>query len=68
MPRFLKQAMQLFYIYDVYGFGVKKQTAKRHIDRVVRVMEQQPQDYFFTSAFDSVGRQLNRVMRKGLDG
>jgi len=67
MSRFLKKTMRLFCVYDLYGFGGKKQTAGRNLDRVARVMEQQPQNYFFTSAFDSVGKQINLAMRKGLN-
>ena len=67
MPKFLQQTIRLF-CFDVYGCGVKKKTAKRHLERIAHVMEQQPQGYFFTSAFESVGRQLNRAIRKGLNG
>ena len=68
MPKFLRKTIRLFFTYDAYGYGIKRQSAKRHFDRVANVMEQQPSGYFFTAAFDSVGKHLNRAMRKGLNG
>jgi len=67
MSKFMKKTLWLFFGYDLFSVGGREKRAKRQLERVATVMESQPSDYFFSSAFASVGKHLNNAVRKGLD-